>query len=267
MMGCMTQPEAFYLPRGDGEFDSTTATSSPWDPTAQHGGPPAALLGRAMAATNADPDLSLARVTIDMLGRIPQGRIRVEAEVVRPGKRIEFVKGALFVDDVLAVLATGWKIRRTEATTAEVADPALDLPPVPETGATSFFEGVPDDWGYGNAVEWRFVEGGYRTQGPAQVWGRVKIPLVAGEEIAPLERLLVVADSANGLSIRLPISQWWSIPPTMTATIQRVPAGEWTWLDAATTIGPDGRGIARASMADTEGLLAEITQPLMIAQR
>ncbi|MGY1846983.1 hypothetical protein [Blastococcus sp. SYSU DS1021] len=36
--------EAFYLPLGDNRFAPTRATESPWDHSAQHGGPPSALL-------------------------------------------------------------------------------------------------------------------------------------------------------------------------------------------------------------------------------
>ena len=37
------EPEAYYLPRGNGRYEPTRATESPWDRKAQHGGPPAAL--------------------------------------------------------------------------------------------------------------------------------------------------------------------------------------------------------------------------------
>jgi Acyl-CoA thioesterase C-terminal domain len=38
-------PESFYVPDGDG-FIATELTRGPWDPGAQHAGPPSALLGR-----------------------------------------------------------------------------------------------------------------------------------------------------------------------------------------------------------------------------
>ncbi len=263
----MSEHEAFYLPRGDDEYDSTPATASPWDADAQHGGPPAALLAGALMRTNPDPDLVLARIGVDMLGRIPQGRVRTEARVVRPGRRVEMVEGRLLVDDDVAVTATAWRVRRVVGATADVADAPAPLPDVPAEGPAGFFPGVPDDWGYGRAVEWRFVEGGYGHLGDARVWTRVRIPLIADREIDGLERLLVVADSANGLSIRLPLDEWWSIPPTANVTIQRVPAGEWTFVEAATRLGPDGRGMARATMSDLDGVLADVAQPLMVAPR
>ena len=40
--------DSFYVPAGDGTWLATVHTTGPWDPTAQHGGPPSALLGRIM---------------------------------------------------------------------------------------------------------------------------------------------------------------------------------------------------------------------------
>jgi hypothetical protein len=95
----------------------------------------------------------------------------------------------------------------------------------------------------------------------------VRIPLVAGEETAPLHRLIVVADSTNGVSARLPIQEWWSIPSTLTVTVERVPTEEWMWLDAATDISPHGRGVAHATMSDRDGVLAHVAQPLLVSRR
>jgi hypothetical protein len=262
-------PEAYYLPLDDDTFDSTAATTSPWDLGMQHGGPPSALLARAIDGTTDDPAFTIGRLTVDMLGSIPQGRCRTEAEVVRPGRRVSMVAARLFVDEKLAATATAWRIREDAESTRHLTEPAVELPPLPETGATSFFEGVPPEWGYGPSIEWRFVEGGFvgTPTGRARLWTRVRIPLVAGEETAPLHRLVVVADSANGVSARLPIQEWWSIPNTLTVTVERVPTEEWMWLDAATDLSPHGRGVAHATMSDRAGVLAQVAQPLLVGRR
>jgi len=49
-------------------------------------------------------------------------------------------------------------------------------------------------------MEASFVRGGFLEQGPAVAWLRMRHPLVAGEPIAPLFRVLIAADSGNGLS-------------------------------------------------------------------
>jgi hypothetical protein len=262
-------PAAYYLPMDEDVFESTTATTSPWDLGAQHGGPPSALLARAVDRTTDDPAFTIARLTVDMLGPIAQGRVRTEAKVVRPGRRVEMVAACLFTNDVLACTATAWRVREQPESTRHLVDPAAELPPVPEAGVTSFFDGVPPEWGYGPSVDWRFVEGGFdgAAAGRARLWTRVRIPLVAGEETAPLHRLMVVADSTNGVSARLPILAWWSIPNTLTVTVERMPTDEWLWMDAATDIGPHGRGIAHSTISDRDGVLARVAQPLLVSRR
>lgn len=259
-------PEAFYIPVGENEFDSTRATESPWDPRAQHGGPPAALLARAVERTREDENLPIMRLTTDMLGPIPQGRIRTEAKIVRPGKRIELVEARLFANDRLAVSATAWRIVRNPGSTAEHTHD-LPGPAMPEPQEQRYFPGLSPDWGYGNAIEWRFVTGGTDQLGPADVWTHVRIPLVAGEAITPTQRAAIVADAANGISGELPFTQWMFIPPTLTVTFSREPVGEWMNLKAATTHSADGTGLTSGKMFDEAGFFADVAQPLLIAPR
>jgi hypothetical protein len=259
-------PASFYEQVGEHEFRTTPATESPWDRRMQHGGPPAALLARAAELARPDDSMQIARITVDMLGGIPQGRMRTEAEVVRPGKRVELIQTRLWAEDKLAVTASVWRIRVDRGLTTAYQT-APDLPDLPAEQPQRYFDGVSPDWGYGRAVEWRFVNGGFEQGGVADVWARVRIPLVAGEDTSPVCRLLVVADSMNGLSIRLPLKEWLSIPPTLNVTVQHPPVSEWMLFHAQTLIGPDGIGIARGQVEDEAGFVAEIAQPLLVQPR
>jgi len=69
-----------------------------------------------------------------------------------------------------------------------------------------------------------------------------------------------------GLSLSLPLTQWFSIPPTMTATL-RPPAGEWVHLACRTYLAEDGVGLARADLSDLDGLIGEVAQPLLVQKR
>lgn len=259
-------PDGFYLPTGETEFESTSATTSPWDDTMQHGGPPAALLARAVEQVRADDDMSIARLTIDMLGPIPQGHIVTEAQILRPGKRIELVEAKLWAEGRLAVTATAWRLRHTPDATAEHAH-SVTPSPIPEPQEQRYFPGVSPTWGYGRAVEWRFVEGSYDVAGPANVWARPRIPLVAGEETTPVQRLAIIADSANGLSAELPQDEWAFIPPTMTLTLGRVPISEWVNIDARTVVATDGRGVTEGDLYDQDGYVGAVSQPLLVSAR
>lgn len=258
-------PEAFYLPCGDDEFDSTRATTSPWDERMQHGGPPAALLARAVERVREDEAMSIGRLTIDMLGPIPQGRIRTEATILRPGKRIELVEAKLWADDRLAVTATAWRMRSTPESSAEVTS-TFDTSSVPEPQEQRYFPGISRDWGYGRAIEWRFVSGGLQELGAADVWVRPRIPLVSGEDTSPIQRFVIVADSANGVSAALPYGEWTFIPPSLSLTFARGPRSEWLNMNVRTHVGPDGRGVANGHLADEFGYVGAVAQPLLIAR-
>src|ERR1700727_1231637 len=105
----MTELEAFYLPFGDGRFEPTRATESPWDRTAQHGGPPAALLAHLIDAT-VDGELRLARLSIDFFGAIPRQPLTVAVESVKPGRRVWLSQAQMTVGDRTVAVARTWHI-------------------------------------------------------------------------------------------------------------------------------------------------------------
>ena len=64
-------PAAFYERLDAETFAATTATMSPWDERLQHGGPPTALLARAITDAHPRDDMRIARVASEFLGPIP----------------------------------------------------------------------------------------------------------------------------------------------------------------------------------------------------
>ena len=256
--------EAFYLPLGEGRFAPTRATESPWDTEAQHGGPPSALLAHLAAAT-ADPGQRAARVTVDFLGAIPRRALTVEVAQVRPGRRISLAEARMTVEGRAVAVARVWSL--ATGPTPPVRTPVVVPPPLPDATAAATL--LPDrtDWGYGQALDWRYTAGSPDRLGPAAVWTRVRLPLVAGEAITPLARVLVAADAANGVSAQLPLDRWLSIPPGMAATLLREPAGEWVHLDCRTQLADDGLGLCSGVLSDEHGALGEVTQPLLVRER
>ena len=225
-------PEAYYLPRGNGRYEPTWATESPWDRKAQHGGPPAALLAHVIDQAVEGP-LRISRISVDILGPIPLREAVVEVSPVKPGRRVQLTEARMMVDGRVAVTARTWHIAtgdRPPTTSEEQTAP----PPVPPRPTPQHFYPGLDDWGYGRSIEWRFTRGSFDSLGAADVWARVRLPLVDGVALTGQDRVLIAADSANGLSLSLPLKQWFSIPPTMTATLLRPPTGEWVHLACRT---------------------------------
>ena len=93
------------------------------------------------------------------------------------------------------------------------------------------------------------------------------MPVVAGEELSPLQRVLVVADSGNGVCATLDYRRFLFINVDLTVHLHRHPAGEWVCLDAVTTPERDGVGLADTTLSDEQGPLGRALQTLLVAER
>jgi hypothetical protein len=260
------RPRSFYAPLSppaEGRFESTPAVVGPWDPRLSHGSPPAALLLRTIDRAFPRDDVRVGRIAFDFLGPVTVGEVTLSAEMVRPGARVELARARLAVGGRTAMEATAWRISATPGRVPEVRDPR-PVPPLPSEPARQLFVDVPR-FGYGEALEWRFVEGGFDRTGPAAVYARPLTPLFEGEEISPLGRLLLMVDSANGISAELPPSRFTFVPVELTVSVLRHPRTEWVGMSARTTLDGDGVGHTHAELFDQEGYLGTALQTLFVA--
>ncbi len=177
-------PASFYARRAPGVYDSRPATTGPWDPKLQHGGPPTALLGHALQQLGGPAGSRLARIAFDFYGPVPVAELSVETEVLRTGSRIQLSTGALRSGTRVVMRATGWHLL-AEAGRSPAVAPAFAVPALPEQGSIAQFPGA-DRFPYGDAVEWRFTDGGFDQLGPGTVWTRCRIPLVQGAALTGL---------------------------------------------------------------------------------
>lgn len=256
--------EAFFVPDGDA-FAATDLTRGPWDPAAQHAGPPSALLGRALERCEPRPDAMIARITLEILRPVRITRLHTEARVVRPGRNVTLIEGALSDDEGPVMLARAWRIRTLQIGVSAGLQPSPE--PMPAAAAPDdFFIGW-DTVGYHTGMEWRFSRGTFLERGPATVWMRMRQPLVAGEEISPLQRVLAAADSGNGVSSELDFTRYLFINTDLTVHLHRHPAGEWVRLDARTVAESHGIGMAESALHDEHGALGRSVQSLLLAPR
>jgi hypothetical protein len=256
---------SFYRLTGSaGTFASTSATVGPWDPKLQHGSPPAALLVRAVEKAYPRDDARVARITFDFFGPVPVADVSVVTEQVRPGARIELSRARLSAAGRTAMEASAWRIARQPDRLPAVSDmrPPPRLPP----SGGDVFEQLPS-FGYGHALEWRFIEGSFFDLGPAAVYTRPRLPLVEGESLSALQRLLLMVDSANGISAAVPWATFTFVPVELTVSVRRHPRTEWVGMRAETAIEPDGIGQTKADLFDEAGFLGTATQTLFVAPR
>jgi hypothetical protein len=256
--------DPFYLPLGDDRWRATVHTTGPWDARFQHGGPPSALLARAIERLSPREDMIVARMSVDILGAIPVGELKLSSRVLRPGRSVELVEAALSAGGREVARAQAWRVLRTTQESAP-RQPALTAPPLAAEAAPLAADGWVD--GYLSAIEWRFAAGAFGQPGPATAWTRLRHPLVPGEQPSPLQRVLAVADSGNGISGELDLNSWHFINPELTVHLHREAVGEWICLDAQTTIARGGAGLATSVLSDLDGPVGVGAQSLLIAQR
>lgn len=256
---------AFFAPRGDA-FEPSELTRGPWDRDAQHAGPPAALLARALEMAGDPAGKQVGRITFEILRPVPLAELRADARVVRPGRSVELLEGSLFDSEGEVMRATAWRLR--------TGDVALDPPPAaeppthgPADGRHRDFFPTGADVGYHTAMEYRFVSGAYLEPGPALVWMRMLHPLVEGEEPSPLQRVAVAADSGNGVSTALDYRRFLFINTDLTIHLHREPEGAWVCLDATTRAESHGVGMAETLLWDERGRIGRAAQTLLVRTR
>jgi Acyl-CoA thioesterase C-terminal domain/Acyl-CoA thioesterase N-terminal domain len=263
---------------GDGEtemFVATGATAGPWYPDAQHGGPPSALAARALERHEPSDSMRLARVTVDILRPVPVGPLTLRTRTVRPGKRVALLETVMTAGDQEVLSARGWRIatladgplvahegngaaRATAVSTAP--------PPIPPDARPPEFPGG-HLAGYLSQVEWRFVTGKFSEPGPCQVWARPLLPLLPDEDLSPMGRTLLLGDSGSGISMAVDPTAFIFINVDLTVILQRDPAGEWLLLDAVTTMGGSGTGLAETRFSDPAGVVGTGIQTLLVSPR
>ena len=247
--------------RGEpGAVVPTRHTAGPWSPDAQHGGPPSALLARAIEGVG-DGTRTVSRVTVDLLGPVPLAPLEVRASVTRPGRSVELV-GAELIDGSgrVAMRASAWRLPRG------TAGPVAALPEPPPGRDEGYEVELPPGWhrGYLDSIDWRWVQGSLAEPGPATVWMRPRVPLVEGEDLTPLQRVLVCVDSASGASSALDIREWQFMNTELTVHLVRELRGEWVGLRARTVLGGGPSGIALAEVFDDEGFVGHSAQGLLV---
>jgi hypothetical protein len=261
-----------------GLFASTPHTRGPWDRHHQHAGPPSALLVRAVERLGHGPQPGLvARATVDILGPIPVDDLRVEARVVREGRKVALCEASLYLrsrvdsphhaDDpepgVPLARLTAWRLR----TLSEPLDvPTTAVEPAPGAGQE---QQVPEGWGRGylDAVEWAWVDGRFEQPGPATVWTRLRVAVVDGETPTPVQRVLAVADSGSGVSAVANPRELLFVNTEVSVHLWRAPVGEAIWLRSRSVLDPAGIGVADTVLGDAQGEIGSGRQSLFVAPR
>ncbi len=265
-MAASPHPDAVFLPTGDAQFTPTALARGPWDPNAQHGGAPAALLASLIEREVAPQ--SVVRVTVELLKPVPLVPLTVST-TGRAGRTAGRWEATLSADGGLVARAHALSARTGELGAASL-DGAADASdgglPWPDDGAPLRIPGMPEQRSfYYTAMEARLATGSVTDPGPAAVWFRLRVPLVEGDQQSPLARAVAAADFASGTSWVLPFGRFLYLNADLTVYLHRMPVGDWIGVDARTRIAPHGVGVAESRLYDRDGPIGTAHQALVVS--
>lgn len=239
----------------------------------QHGAPPAALLTRALErGPGASAGMRTTRIAIDLLGQVPYTEVRTRSWISRPGRQIQKIEAEILAEDRNGnwrAVAAGSAWQMSTMDTSEV-ERAFDRSiPGPEECND---EVVPlKQWpgGFIESVEARSGEDAspdhYNSPGTRIHWVRTPYPIVEGEQQTPIEYLMQVTDTANGIGATLDYSQWAFMNTDLVVHIHRQPnPNGWIGISARGSIGPDGIGMTSAELYDERGPIGRSMQTLLV---
>lgn len=263
-MSVVQQPESYFVALGQGHYRATEAVSGAWNEAEQHIAMPLGLMVHAVetdAAQRREDPLQISRLSFDILGTVPVGDVRVEVEVLRPGRTIELVQARLSHHDRTIVMLRAWLLQRFESSALE----GTELPAIPSWEQMPSWE-ASNEWpgAFIRSIEGRRISHG---AGRSQAWVRTDLPLVHGERFSQTAAFCGLLDVANGLAVRVSPQQALYPNVDLTASFFRTPHGERVGYDTDVSFGPSGLGVTHSVIHDTEGPVGVVTQTLTVRAR
>jgi Thioesterase-like superfamily len=283
--------QSIFLPEGEGRYIPTEHARGPWDPRAQHGGAPAALIASVFERIEPGAELPFARLSFSFLRPIPLAPLQLSARITRPGRRVQELEAELHAGEELVCRARALRILPTPdelpALAAQVvAEHAQAALPGPEEGHRVDFTLDQGDQSQqqsfaASGIEMRFLHGhplkghlpetgaasAQAPMGAAGLWIRLRRPVLPDATPSPLAHVMAAADFGNGVSAVLPFDQYLFINADLAVTLDRRPEGEWVGLDARTLLRPGGIAWAQSVLHDERGPLGLATQALVVRRR
>ncbi len=279
--------ESIFVAEGE-RFVPTEHARGPWDPGALHGGAPAALIASEFERMGPGEELVFARLHFEFLRPVPMAPLRLTTSISRPGRRVQALVAELEADGVTVCRASALRLVATPQKLPELALAQVSAARAPALAGPT--EGQPVRFSLeqsdhksfaATAMEMRFLKGAplagelpemdtaskHVPSGAAQVWMRLRFPVLPDRALTPLTRVAATADFGNGVATVLPFEDYLFINADLAISLDRRPEGEWVALDARTLLHPRGVGWAESVLHDELGPAGRATQALVVQPR
>jgi hypothetical protein len=263
------RPDAVFAREGDLWRPSKLARG-PWDPRAQHGGAPSALMAHVAESAMTEPGWQLARLSVELIKPVPLAALttRCNAQPARSTTRLTI---DLLAGDTLVARAHALMLRERALTLPEGLpglSPSRLLPLPRDCSEPVRIPGLPAGISFhGSAVDTRVAQGDVSLPGPAAAWFRLAVPMVSGLPNSPAMRAAAAADFGNGLSWVLPAERYVFTNADLSLHLHRAPVGEWIGVASETQFDGTGAGITLSRLYDEQGPTGVAIQTLVLRER
>lgn len=245
-------------------YQPTEHTEGTWNPLDQHMASATGLLTRELSQFAAQDNMRIARISLDILGRIPLAESTITTRFIRTGKTIELIESVLSCRGRDCIIARAWRLM-TQDTRAIAGIEDAVAPYQPEQ--------LPEwqemhKWPGGYIKSLRLVSAPNRRPGRGMVWVTTDVEMVAGEPTDDVTHLMGMVDTANGIVPRtglgLDEAQWMFPNTDLQIHMHRLPEGRWLGIDAVQQYGSDGIGLTSAVLHDINGPFGRSEQILTV---
>ncbi len=255
----------FFTETEPGLFHGNDPARGPWAENACHAGPAIGIVVR--AAERLLPEKRMTRVAADLMRPVPLDGFTIEAEVTRHGRLTASA-------EVRVVDMAGRECAR--ANTLHIAETDVGPVPTAPSDIPDFAASTPGEFPvrevmhgapcFMQFVEVRYPPGETREPGPTSIWMRTP-PLLAGEAPSTFQRLCTLADSGNGISRNVEITEMGFMNCDIAIVVHRHSDADWFCSRARSHWQPNGIALAEAEIFDDKGPVASVLQTVVLMPR
>lgn len=248
----------------------TELSGGPWHPGSLHGSAMLGIMARAAEQYPSDRPRQVARLTVDMMKAAPRAPLRIDTEVIRSGKNIEWLQLRLKAEGETFVQASAMRIREAEVEVGQPYQAQGESPAAPEAPIEDFFHWPGAETpAYHHTLDIGFS---WFQQLPV-MWFRSCVPLVAGEPLTPLQRTAMAGDwtyAVPNIALRIREGKssedfgFFAINPDTTLNISRPMRGDWLGILARVDYDHCGMGAVSGQLFDHQGAMGFSSQSVLI---
>jgi hypothetical protein len=214
----------------------------------------------------------VARLTMDLLGRVPLAPLRLVEGDRWSSRRVQRESVELWADDRMVARAEALRLPVREVDIPDQPDHRVGpAPPADLVKTDRERTAILDQIGFPNftsdAVVMQAGSGSPDRPDRSIHWIKLMLPVMAGKPLTGIERIAVAADYGTVGFSSLPFTEWSFASLDLTVQVTRPPRGEWIGVVSDPLAQRTGVGLADAEVHDERGRLGRSTATLLIEPR